>query len=142
MSIINKICTCLCCHQTACHVGECYDCWTACESCGLAQLQCGACCWSLCAPICHTCSMGDTTVAMNHCVQCLKFCAFSCLLSIVAPCDGCINCLLYIKDICTDGVTGFKDVMKNTMFIGSKVKECLELQTSNEPERTFGTYTP
>ena len=142
MPIINKICTCLCCHNTACSVGECYDCWTAYEACGLANLQCGACCWTICAPICHTCSMGDTSKGMNHCVSCLKYCVFSCLLGIVAPCDGCINCVLYSRDVCTDGVTGFKDVMKNTMVIGSKIKECLELDTSNEPGRTFGSYTP
>lgn len=142
MPILNQICTCCFCYECACTVGQCYDCWTGVQACGLANLQCGACCWTICAPICHTCSFGDTGKGMTHCVSCLKYCAFSCLLQIVAPCDGCINCVLYIKDIFTTEVTGFKDVMTNTMVLGGKVKELLGLDTSNEPARTFGTYTP
>lgn len=142
MGMLNKVCTCLCCHECACGVGECYDTWTACESCGLAYLQCGACCWTICAPVCHSCTMGDVGKGMTHCLTGLKYCAFACLLNIVAPCDGCINCVLYSKDVCTTGVTGFADVMKNTMFLGGKVKDMLGLQTSNEPEKTFKSYTP
>lgn len=59
---------------------------------------------------------------MKRCTTALKYCAFCCILNVVAPCDGCINCVLYAKDNCSDGVSSFKDVTKNTMFIGNKVK--------------------
>ncbi len=86
--------------------------------------------------------MGDCGKGMTHCSSGLKYCAFGCLLDIVALCDGCINVGLYSKDVCTNGATGFVDVMKNTMFLGLKVKDCFGLQTGIEPEKTFKTYTP
>jgi hypothetical protein len=75
--------------------------------------------------------MGDCGKGMTHCITGLKYCAFSCLLNIVGPCDGCVTCVLYSKDVCTTGVTGFGDILKHTMLLGNKVKECLGLQTSN-----------
>ena len=140
--ILNKVCVCLCCSNMACGVGACYDSWTSIEAYGLCYLNCQACCWTLCAPVCHECKMGDTKEAMSKCMTGLRYCAFCCLLDIVAPFDGCINCVLYARDNCTDGVSGFKDVMKNTKFLGDKVKVALDLETSNEPGKTYGSFTP
>jgi hypothetical protein len=94
-------------------------------------LQCSACCWTICAPICHTCSLGDVGKGLDHCVTGLKYCVFSCLLQCVSPFDGCINCILYQKENCTNGVSGFADVTKNTMFIGGRIKDALNLSCSN-----------
>ena len=54
----NKVSVCLCCWDCACWVGCCYDEWASCEACGLGILNCGACCWALCAPIPHKCECG------------------------------------------------------------------------------------
>ncbi len=79
-SVCGKILVCLCCSHTACQVGACYNCWTGCESYGLCALNCQGCCWSLCAPICHQCKMGDTTEAGDKLSKALRYCAFCCLL--------------------------------------------------------------
>jgi hypothetical protein len=58
---------------------------------------------------------------MAHCVKGLKYCAYSCVVSIVAPIDGCINCLLYNKKNFVAGVSGIEDLTENTKFIAKKV---------------------
>lgn len=65
-----------------------------------------------------------------------------CALCCCGPCDGCYTCACYNKDNCTTGVTGFKDIMKHTMFIGKKIHDSLGLQVSSEPTKTFSTYVP
>jgi hypothetical protein len=141
-SIINKIAVCCCCSECACCVGQCYDMWHGYEACGLAYLNCGACCWTVCAPICHTCSIGDISAGMNQCVKGIKHWLFACALYCVGPYDGCLNCVFYVKDIFTTGVTGFKDITKNSNFISAKIRQALAIETGNEPEKTFLTYTP
>lgn len=141
-SILAKILVCMFCSETACGTACCYNTWTSCESCGLAQLNQQACCWTLCAPICHQCKLGDTTEAMIRCSLCFKFCIFATALNFVAPCDGCYACIFYNVQNCTEGVSGFKDILKHTMWLGKKVEKCLELKTSNEPEKTYGEFKP
>ena len=141
-SVLNKVLVCCFCTSTACGTAQCYNMWTAYEACGLAYLNHQACCWTLCAPICHQCKLGDTKEAGRRCGECFKFCLFSCALECVAPCDGCYNCIFYNVDNCKTGVSGFKDVMKHTMWLGKKVETALGLQTSNEPEKTYGSFTP
>ena len=96
-SILGKILVCCCCSGTACQTAQIYNYWTACESYGLCVLNCQACCWALCAPICHGCKCGDTGAAVDHLKLALKQCAFCCLLDLVSPCDGCYNCICYQK---------------------------------------------
>jgi hypothetical protein len=45
-------------------------------------------------------------------------------------------------DNCSTGVSGFKDIIKHSMWLGKKVEAALELKTSNEPEKTFGEFKP
>ena len=142
MPCVNKVFTCLCCHECACQTAQCIDLWASCEACGLANLSYGACCWTLCAPICHKCECGNTSEAGGHCLKCLKYCGYSCALQCCAPIDGCYNCIFYIKKVCSDGVTGFKDILENTKWLNTKIKDCFGLENGNEPERTFNTYTP
>jgi hypothetical protein len=142
MGGLNKFCTCWWCHNCACCVAQCIDQWGACEACGLAYLSCGACCWTLLAPICHKCECGDGSAAGGHCMKCLKFCLYACCLDMCAPIDGCYNCIMYIKEICSNGVTGFGDILKNTKWINSMIREKFGLENGSEPEKTFKTYTP
>lgn len=130
-SMVNKVAVTCCCSQSACAVAQCYNAWTAVESCGLANLNQGACWWALCAPICHECKMGDTSEASKRCGLCVKFCIFGCALGCVAPCDACYNCIFYNVDNCTVGVSGFKDILKHSQWLGKKVQSALELTTSN-----------
>ena len=141
-SILGKILVCMFCSETACGTACCYNTWTSCESCGLAQLNQQDCCWTLCAPICHQCKLGDTTEAMNRCSLCFRFCIFATALNFVAPCDGCYACIFYNVQNCTEGVSSFKDILKHTMWLGKKVEKCLELKTSNEPEKTYNEFKP
>lgn len=141
-SILNKIAVCCFCSGNACGTAQCYNMWTAIEACGLAQLNQQACCWTLCAPICHQCKLGDTTEAGNRCGQCFKFCIYGCALSCVSPCDACYNCIFYNVDNFKEGVSGFSDVMKHTQWLGKKVEAALGLKTSNEPETTYGSFKP
>ena len=53
MSTLNKICICLFCSECACCMAACYDEWAATEACGLGYLNCGACAWTVFAPLCH-----------------------------------------------------------------------------------------
>ena len=115
--MINKVLICCCCSEVSCCVAQCIDMWAAYEACGLAYINCGSCCWTVCAPICHTCSIGDFGAGISNCVKGVKHCLFSCLLCCVAPCDGCANCIFYNMDNCKSGVTGFKDMLKNTKFL-------------------------
>jgi hypothetical protein len=105
--------------------------WTAAESYGLCYLNCLGCWWTLCAPVCHQCKLGDTAEATKKMTTALKYCAFCCALQCVAPCDSIYNCIFYQVDNFTSGVSGFKDIMKNTMFLGKKVEQALGLQTGN-----------
>ena len=141
-SILGKILVCLCCSDRAFMTAQCYNMWTACEAYGLCVLNCQACCWTLCAPVCHECKLGDTSEALKRCTTALKFCAFSCCLCFVSECDACYNCIFYNVDNCTTGVSGFKDVMKHSMWLGKKVETALGLKTSNEPETTYGGFRP
>ncbi len=92
-----------------------------------------ACCWTICAPICHTCSIGDTGAGIASCVKGLKYCLLSCCLCTIAPCDGCYTCIFYNVDNCKTGVTGFKDIMKHTKWLFEKLKGCLTIEPGSEP---------
>lgn len=120
-SCLHKTLVCCCCSHTACGVGQCYDCWTAWEAYGLCSLNQQACWWTLCAPLCHEGKCGDTDKACGKCSLAARYCAFCCLLNICAPFDGCINCVLYQKDNCSEGVSSFKDVYKHKSFFGDKI---------------------
>ncbi len=128
---LNKVLVCLCCSATACGTAQFYNQWTSCEACGLANLNQQACCWTLCAPICHQCKMGDTTEAGRRCGLCAKYCVYGCLLNCVSPCDACYNCIFYNVDNCKTGVSSFSDVLKHTQWLGKKVEGWLGLKTSN-----------
>lgn len=140
--MINKICTCICCCECACCVGECIDQWHSIEACGFAYLECGNCCWTVFAPICHSCSLGDCGAGMAHCVSGLKYCLYSCALSFCSPIDGLINCVLYSKDIFTDGLNGSSGMLKNTQFVSSKIRDGFGFSTSPEPMGKFSAYSP
>ena len=121
-SLLHKILVCCCCSHTACTTGQCYNMWTGMEAYGLCCIQSQACCWTLCAPLCHYCKLGDTTKALDHCSKAVRYCLFCCALDCVAPCDGCYNCICYQKDNFQNGVSGFKDITKHKMWLGSKVQ--------------------
>ncbi len=141
-NIIKKALVCLCCSHTACATAQCYNLWTSYEACGLASLNQQACIWTLCAPICHQFKLGDTKEATHRCTQCIKFCIYGGVLGCVSPCDAIYNCIFYNVDNCKTGVSGFKDVMKHTQWLGKKVEASLGLKTSNEPETTYGSFAP
>lgn len=126
-----KVLQCLCIPCDAFSRACCIDCWHGYEACGLSYLYCGACYWSLCAPICIEMKCGDSGKAMEHCSKSLRYCAFSCVLECVACCDGLYNCVKVIGTICGSGFKGNKDLMENTQFLHNKVKECLNLETGN-----------
>ena len=140
MNTVNMIFTCLCCSQCACQVACCVDQWAAMEACGLADLQCGHCCWRVCAPICHSCTLGSVSEGMPFCSKGIKYCLYACALSFVAPVDGCYNCIKYDMEVCGSGVTGFGDMLKNIKWLNNKLKDCFELTNGSEPEKTFGEY--
>ena len=144
MSIINKICVCLCCCDTACDVSSCIDGWGGCEACLLCNLYCGSGCWSLCYPIWAQFEMGDMERCKGECGTGFKYCLLGCGLQCVAGIDPCINCILYTKKIFTEGVTGFKDVLENATVLGTMIREKLELpaNTAGEPYKTFNSYKP
>jgi hypothetical protein len=143
MDFLKKCCQCYWCGYAACNTAMCIDQWHSIEACGLAYLYCDACCWTLCAPLCIDCKLGETGKACENCTRGIKYCAFSCALSCVGCCDGLYNCFQVIKVACGEGgVKGFADLTKNTEFIANKVKEALGLETSNEPLRSMGTFTP
>lgn len=131
MGMLNKVCTCLCCAECACCAAECIDIWAAYEACGLAYLQCGSCCWGVCAPLCHECKLGDIGSNMPHCTKGIKYCLYSCVLGCVSPCDGCYNCVFYSMDVCGGGVTGFGDILKHTQWLNEKVKNAFELSNGS-----------
>lgn len=60
----------------------------------------------------------------------------------MSPIDGCINCVLYEKKNFQSGVSGASDMLENCKFLGKKIEEALKLDGSNEPEKTFKTYSP
>ncbi len=126
MNIVNKICTCLCCFECACSTACLIDYWHGCEASGLSCIECGNCCWSIFAPICHSCSIGDCGNAMGHCATGVKYCAYGCLLQCCAPIDGIYNCVFYSVDVCSNGVAGFGDILKNTRWIGNKLRSAFE----------------
>ena len=133
MNMVNKIFTCCCCSCVACEVACCIDCWGSYEACGLAQLNCGHCCWKVCSPICHSCSVGSVGEGMPYCTKGIKYCLYACALDCVAPIDGIYNCVKYIGAVCSDGVTGFSDILKNKNWLNEKVKSAFELTSGNEP---------
>lgn len=110
MSLANKIVVCLCCSEVSCCVASCYGEWAATESCGLAMINCGGCAWAAFAPLCHSFTCGDFGTAGGYCMKGLKYCAYSCIVGIVAPIDGCINCIFYTKKNFESGVSGMKDM--------------------------------
>ena len=142
MGMLNKIATCCCCYSCACQTACCIDIWHAYEAYGLSNIECGNCCWTICAPICHTCDVGNFGEGLGHCVNCLKYCIYGCALSCCAPIDGCINCVLYIKDICTEGVTGYGNVLKNTRFVSSKLRSAFDFAEGVQPVAKMSEYRP
>ncbi len=142
MNILNKICTCLCCYQCACSSAMCIDQWHSYEACGVAYIECGNCCWTICAPICHSCSIGDTGAGFGHCITGIKYCLLSCGLCCCAPIDGIINCVQYIVAVCSDNVTGYKDILKNTKFVANKIRGGLDFPEPQQPVESLNKYTP
>ena len=142
MDFLKKCCQCYCFSQTAYNTAYCVDYWHAVEACGLANLYCEACCWTLCAPLCIDCKCGDTGKACENCSKCFKYCLFSCALNCVGCCDGCYNCIQIIKLACSEGVKGYADLTKNTEWLAVKVKDALGLETGPEPLKSMGTFTP
>jgi hypothetical protein len=142
MNTVNKIFTCLCCSSVACEAACCIDEWHSIEACGFAYIECGNCCWTICAPICHTCSLGDVKSGMNHCVAGIKYCLYSWALSACAPIDGIYNCVTYIGAVCGGGVTGCGDILKNVDFIGKKIRTAFEFPDTPQPLAKFGEYKP
>jgi hypothetical protein len=120
--MLKKICQCWCFSSSAYNVAFCIDYWHSVEACGLAYLYCDACYWSLCAPLCIDCKLGETAQASENCCKGLKYCLFSCALSCVGCVDGCYNCIQIIKLACGEGVKGYADLTKNTEFIANKLK--------------------
>ena len=86
--------------------------------------------------------MGNPGEALGHCATGLKYCIYACALDCCAPIDGCINCIFYVKDICTEGVTGHHNVLKNTEFIGGKIRDAFGLPDTPQPRGKFMEYTP
>ena len=142
MNTANKIFTCLCCSGIACEAACCIDQWHAIEACGFAYIECGNCCWTICAPICHTCTVGEFGTAMSHCVAGLKYCLYSCALNFCAPIDGLYNCGNYICDVCGAGVTGCGDILKHTDFIGKKIRGAFQFPDTPQPAGKFSEYKP
>ena len=71
-----------------------------------------------------------------------KFCVYGFLLSLIAPIDGIINCVLYQKKNFQSGVSGASDMLENCQFLGKKISDGLGIKGSNEPEKTFKGYSP
>jgi len=65
--------------------------------------------------------MGDISKGMEHCVKGLKLCAYGCVVSLVSPIDGCINCIFYTKKNFESGVSGISDMTENCKFIAQKL---------------------
>ena len=78
----------------------CIDTWHAYEACSLAYLFQDACCWTLCAPVCIDCKLGESDKAMENCMKCIKYCAFACVLSCAGCVDGLYNCYMITKQVC------------------------------------------
>ena len=142
MNAVNKICTCFCCWENACGTACCIDYWHSWEAQGLSALECQACCWSICAPICHSCELGNTSEGLGHCINCLKYCLYSWALYCCSPCDACYNCIFYVKDICTEGVTGHHNIMKNTRFISSKLRNAFDFAEGQQPAAKYMEFRP
>lgn len=100
MDFLKKCCNCYMCSYKAYGVALCIDTWHSCEACGLAYLFCDACCWTLCAPLCIDCKMGDVGKAMESCSKAIKYCIFACALNCAGCCDGCYNCFKIISQVC------------------------------------------
>lgn len=79
---------------------------------------------------------------MEFCVKGLKYCLYSCVVGMIAPIDGCINCIFYNKKNFESGVSSMKDMTENCKFIAKKVEDAFELKGSNEPQNTFNSYSP
>ncbi len=124
MDFCKKCCNWYYMSQTACGVAQCIDNWHAIEACGLAYLFCSACCWTLCAPICIDCALGDGGKAMENLVKGIKYCVFACALDCVGCCDGIYNCFQITSQVWSDNklVTSYADLTKHTEFFGNKVK--------------------
>lgn len=139
---LKKCCQCYCFSGCACNVASCIDQWHSIEACGLASLYCNACCWTLCAPLCIDCKLGESGPAFDNCAKGLKYCLFSCALCIAACVDGCYNCIKVIQISCGEGVKSYNDLLKNVEFMEKKVKEGLGLETGNEPIHSLETFRP
>ena len=124
MDFLKKCCNCYCCSYQACGVACCIDTWHSMEACGLAYLFCSACCWTLCAPLCIDCKLGDGGKAMENFSRGIKYCVFACALNCAGCCDGLYNCIQIISQVCGEDklVTSYAELTKNTEFIGNKVK--------------------
>lgn len=79
---------------------------------------------------------------MEFLVKGAKYCLYGCLVGIIAPVDGCINCIFYTKKNFESGVSGVSDITENCKFIAKKIEAAFEIKGSNEPDSTFKTYTP
>ena len=142
MNTANKIFTCICCSNVACQAAMCIDQWHAIEACCSAYIECGNCCWTVFAPVCHTCTIGDFGTGMTNCVAGLKYCAYSCSLNLCAPVDGIYNCVTYIAAICGSGVSGCGDILKNVDFMGRKIRAALDFPETPQPQGKLSEYKP
>lgn len=131
MSIANKILICLCCSEVACCFASVYDEWASCEACALGYLNCAGCCWTVCAPVCHSLSIGDFGKGVQQLIKGAKYCAYGCIVGAIAPIDGLINCIFYTKKNFESGVSGAKDITENCKFIAKKIEDAFEIKGSN-----------
>ena len=92
-------------------MASCYDEWSAAEACGLGYLNCAGCAWTVFAPVCHQCTLGDCGKGTEQLAKGAKFCLYGFLLSIISPIDGFINCILYQKKNFQSGVSGSSDML-------------------------------
>ncbi len=100
MDFCKHCLNCYCCSYQACVTSQSIDNWHATEACGFGCLYCYACCWTLCAPLCIDCKLGDFGVGIDHFGKGCKFFILSCCLRCVAPLDGLYNCFRICGYIC------------------------------------------
>lgn len=61
-----QVATCIFCTPISFCVPCFIDGWWSYESCLLAYLSCGRCCWTIASPICFSCDMGDCSKGMDY----------------------------------------------------------------------------
>jgi len=64
-------------------------------------------------------------------------------MNFVSICDGCYNCVGFIKNVCGEGGKGFKsDVMKDVEWLNKKIRDWFEFKNGSEPKSSFEKFMP